>query len=225
GMDDDVEKYLGNRTTFRSHGRVRMQRSLFHGHGGEAPSQKKNILRYFHRVDEGLNKLLEDQSIPMMLAGVEYLLPIFQEASSYDRILDEGLLGNPEEVETKELHALAWEIVEPLFKEQQEQSTEKFLKFFGQGSELASTDLATIVKAAVQGRVETLFVPLDVQRWGRYDRQKNEVILEAESGVDNEDLLDFAAMRTVMHSGTVYALPMADLPGGAEQAAILRYAV
>jgi hypothetical protein len=84
--------------------------------------------------------------------------------------------------------------------------------------------LKTVVKAANFGRVETLFVPLGMQRWGRYDAQQNKVILDKMSKRGNEDLLDFAAIHTLFNSGKVYAIKPEKLPGNGELAAILRYA-
>ena len=88
---------------------------------------------------------------------------------------------------------------------------------------MASADLKTVVKAANFGRVETLFVPLGVQRWGHYDTQQNKMILEENPNPGNEDLLDFAATHTLFNSGKVYAVQPENLPGDGELAAIMRY--
>jgi hypothetical protein len=90
---------------------------------------------------------------------------------------------------------------------------------------LASGDLKTVVKAANFGRVDTLIVPLGVHRWGHYDTQNNKVVLEADKKPENEDLLDFAAMHTLVNSGKVFTVQPENLPGDGDLAAILRYAV
>jgi hypothetical protein len=81
------------------------------------------------------------------------------------------------------------------------------------------------VKAAKFGQVETLFVSLGVQKWGRYDAQNNQVIVESGPNPENEDLLDLAAAETILNSGQVFAVPREKLPGKGDLAAILRYAV
>ena len=222
---DDPEKYTDFHTSASSPGRDGKRQAVFHGHGAKQADEKTNILRYFQKVDWGLRNLLEGQTIPMVLAGVDYLLPIYHKANTYPGLMKRGLEGNPEQLDEKKLHEQTWELVEPIFKEEQKQTLGQFKQLHGQQSDRASDDLKTVVKAANFGQVETLFVPFGVQRWGRYDSQQNKVILEKKPTPENEDLLDFAAMHTLFNSGKVYAVQPDQLPGDGELAAILRYAV
>jgi len=125
----------------------------------------------------------------------------------------------------KDLHKRAWQIIEPIFRERQQQAVQQFEELNGQQSDLATSDLNKAVKAARFGQVGTLFVPLGIQKWGRYDPENNEVLQEPEPTPENEDLLDFAAIHTILNSGQVYAVQSEDLPGDGDLAAILRYAV
>jgi peptide subunit release factor 1 (eRF1) len=124
----------------------------------------------------------------------------------------------------KELHEKAWQIVRPLFKESQKKAFEKFEQLRGQKSNLATSDLKAAVRAAVFGQVETIFVPIEMQKWGRYDAENNKVILQDGPNTQNEDLFDFAATQTFLNSGQVFAVPPEQMPGDGEIAAILRYA-
>jgi len=221
---DDPERYLNSHAGSMSTSEGKGGSAIFHGHN-IADDEKKNILRFFQSVNQGLNSLLEERNIPMVLAGVDYLLPIYREASSYNNLLEDGIVGNPDRENLKELHERAWEIVRPIFEESQKKAFEKFEQLNGQQSDLATRDLKAAVKAAVFGQVETLFVPLGSQKWGRYDADNNRVILAKVPGQDNEDLFDFAAAETILNSGQVFAVPAEQMPGGDEIAAILRYAV
>jgi hypothetical protein len=221
---DDPEKHTDFHTGTSNARAEGMRQAVFHGHGAKEADEKTNILRFFQHINQGLNDLLEEQDIPMILAGVDYLLPIYREANTYASLLDKSLEGNPEELDAIELRKLAWELVQPIFKEDQKQALEHFEQLDGQENGLASKDLKTVVKAANFGRVETLFVPLGVQRWGKYDTQQNMVIVNEAPDPDNEDLLDFAAMHTLFNSGKVYAIQPEKIPGNGELAAILRYA-
>ena len=222
---DDPEKHLNFHTGTKSPSASGGRPAMFHGQGVQADEQnKKNILRYFKLVDNGLSRLLNGINIPMVLAGVDYLLPIYHQANTYPNLLDEGLEGNPEELDEKELHKSAWELVEPRFIAEQREALEQFKQLHGQENELASDDLKAVVKAANFGRVDTLIVPSGVQRWGRYDAQKNKVVLETEPKPGNEDLLDLAAARTLFNSGKVFTVQPENLPGNGDLAAIMRYA-
>src|SRR4030042_5582678 len=59
-------------------------------HGDEVDS-KENIRRYFRRIDRGLNELLRKERAPLVLAGVDYLHPIYKEVNSYPHLMDEGI--------------------------------------------------------------------------------------------------------------------------------------
>ena len=220
---DDPERSLNMHSSSSSSSEGRVGAGTFHGHGDDV-DEKKNILRFFQSVNQGLNQVLDDKNIPMVLAGVDYLLPIFREASSYQNLLEDGILGNPDRENLKELHEKAWQIVRPLFKESQKKAFEKFEQLRGQKSNLATSDLKAAVRAAVFGQVETIFVPIEMQKWGRYDAENNKVILQDGPNTQNEDLFDFAATQTFLNSGQVFAVPPEQMPGDGEIAAILRYA-
>jgi hypothetical protein len=221
---DDPERQLNLHSSQKTTNATRGGAPVYHGND-LSDEDKTNILRFFQTVNQGLNTLIEDHTIPMVLAGVDYLLPIYREATTYQNILADGIAGNPDRERIKELHQEAWNIARPLFEESQKKAYEKFEQLLGQQSELAVKDVATAVKAAHFGQVETLFVPLAVQIWGKYDSQNNRVLKAPEPGAEFEDLLDFAAAETILNSGQVFAVPREQLPGDGELAAILRYAL
>jgi hypothetical protein len=220
---EDFQKNLGFRTDTAAPGGGERP-AIYYGQGVE-DSRKDDILHYFHKVDEGLARLLQDESAPMVVAGVDYLIPLYRSASTYRNLLEEGILGNPDRQDGNELHTQAWRIVEPIFIRNQQQALDRFTELNGQQRGLASSDLEPVVRAAVGGRVETLLVPLGMKRWGRYDPHHDSVQVDPEPTPWNEDLLNFAAVQTLLNSGNVYAVPEDQFPDRAEIAAIYRYAI
>ena len=91
------------------------------------------------------------------------------------------------------------------------------------GGERATAQLAEAVPAANYGRVETLFVPLDVQRWGTFDASAGTIDIHEEMQPGDVDLLDLAAVHTLINGGTVYAVDSGHVPGDGPLAALLRY--
>src|SRR5215212_7103642 len=221
---DDGERSFNMLSGSQRSGEGRVGAGSLHGHGID-DDDKKDILRFFQSVNQGLNEALNDRNIPMVLAGVDYLLPIYRESTSYKNLLQDGIIGNPDREDLKELHEKAWNIVRPIFEESQKKAFEKFEQLSGQQSDLAIHDLTAAVKAAVFGQVETLFVRLGAQKWGRYDAENNKVMVTGEPGPGNDDLFDFAAAQTLLNSGQVFAVPPEQMPAGEEIAAILRYAI
>ena len=196
--------------------------AIFHGHGVSVDDNKDELLRYFQDVDRGLSDILPEQEVPLVLAGVEYLLPIFKEASSYRRVMKEVVRGNPETLRAEELHKKAWEIVRPELEKSQREDKQRYRDLAGKGYTAAGVQ--TVVPHAAYGRVDTLFIDIDVRRPGSFDPDKNETAVYDEDSADGEDLLDLAAVETIKHSGKVYALKKDQMPEEhAAAAAILRY--
>ena len=225
---DDPEKQLqyhtgtqGTQMSGGPGGTAAQRAAIYHGHGVGKDDEKINILRYFQILDRGLQTILHHERAPLVLAGVDYLLPLYREANTYAHLGDEGITGNPEALRGEELHAQAWQLVEPLFRQGQEAATAAYRQYLGTGR--ASHDIMDIVPAAYYGRVDTLFVATGMQCWGTFDAETQEVQLHQEAEPGHEDLLDVAALHTLSNSGTVYAVKPDEVPDGAAIAAVYRY--
>lgn len=196
----------------------------FHGQGSpETDDISQNILQYFHIVDKGVFDYLNGEQAPLVLAGVEYLLPIYKEANTYPHLLEEGITGNQKISTPEELHEQAWAIVEPHFLQAEQEATERYREFSGNNQDQASDDLKEVVKAAYYQRIDSLFVAVGQQQWGRFDPQSDTVQLHEQEQPGDEDLLDFAAIHTLLNGGTVFAVQSDRIPAQSPVAAILRY--
>ena len=220
---DDPEKQLQYHTGSISPRGVGARPAIFHGQGVNEQDNKIDLLRYFQHVDKGLMETLGDEESPLILAGVDYLLPIYQQANSYPYLVEQAIEGNPDERSAEDLHQDALRIVKPIFDADQQQAIERYSELSGSGSELASDHLASIIPAAHNGRVETLFVRLGEQRWGRFDDRKNLLEQHAESVPGDQDLLDLVAIQTLSNGGNVFALELEGMPAESPIAAVFRY--
>jgi hypothetical protein len=195
--------------------------AMFHGQGGGSDDAKDRISRYFRQIDQGLHDLLKDEQAPLVLAGVEYLLPIYKEINTYQHLLNGGITGNPEGASPDDLHRQAWVLVEPHFKREQERAAARYRELAGTGR--TSLDPKEIVPGAYHGRIEFLFVAVGRQQWGDFDPGANRVDLHPEAQPGSFDLLDLAATQTLLHGGAVYAANPAEMPEEALLAAVFRY--
>jgi hypothetical protein len=220
---DDPEKQLQFHTGTRPPGGVGARPATFHGQGVSDDDQKTNLLRYFQKVDQGVHVLLRDEHAPLVLAGVEYLLPIYREANTYPYLVDEGILGNPETLSAAELHRQAREIVRPSFEVEEREARSQYKALAGAEDKRASSDPATVVAAAHYGRVDTLFVGLGCHLWGTFDKRSNTVQVHDERQTGDVDLLDLAAEQVILHDGTVYVSEPAAALAQRCVAAVLRY--
>ena len=189
-------------------------------HGDEVDS-KENIRRYFRRIDRGLHELLRNERAPLVLAGVDYLHPIYKEVNSYPHLMDEGIAGNPERLSAGELHELTWTIVKPYFQKAQQEAVNRYKEFASSGQ--ASNRIRRIIPAAYHGRIELLFVIPDLQQWGTFDPGTDEIHLHKKEKTGDEDLLEFAAIQTLLNGGTVYMVGAEKMPESDPFAAVFRY--
>lgn len=199
----------------------RGQQHMFHGHGPGGEDQKNELLRFFQGVDGGISKLLGAEQAPIVLAGVDYLHPLYRQASDYRGIAARGIEGNPEQLSDAELHKRAWPLIEPHFAAPLEQAKEKFGRRVGTG--LASSDLEEVLSAAFGGRIESLFIRRGEEVWGTYHPSEQKVERSNEVLPEVVDLLDLASKETLLHGGDVFLVATEDMPGSKEVAAVFRF--
>jgi hypothetical protein len=195
--------------------------STISGGGAELYDVKEDISKYFRQIDRGLHDLLRDERVPLVLAGVDYLFPIYREVNTYPYLMEEGIPGNPKGISTEQLHKLALEIVRPYFQKAENDAIAQYRQSSGTG--LTSRDIKEIIRAACDGRVGLLFIATGHRQWGIFDAESKDVQLHQKMEPGSEDLLDFSAIQTLLNGGTVYSLPQNKMPDDKPIAAVFRY--
>ena len=195
--------------------------AAFHGHGSRAQDGKQELREFFRLVDKGVREILHDDRAPLVLAGVDYLFPLYREVNTHPQLVDGGVSGNPEGRRPQDLQAEAWAVVEPHFRKALREAAIHYEEFAG--TPRASNSLREVVPAASQGRVEQLFVAVGRQQWGSFDEKRQKVRLSREKRLGDQDLLDRAAIETFLQGGAVHAVDPDQVPGGGPLAAVFRY--
>ena len=195
--------------------------AVFHGHGVGADDAKDRILRFFRAVDRGVHAAVRDAGAPLLLAAVDYLVPIYRAASTHPHLLEPSLHCSPDRLDPATLHQRAWVLVGDGFRRQQRLAA-AWHELAGTG--LAVSDLDQVVTSAVSGRVETLLVPMQTERWGIADPASGAVETHQQARPGDVDLLDLAMVETLRHHGDAYPLDGSGLRAGDQPAALLRYA-
>ena len=202
-------------------GKGGMRRAMFHGHGSPKDDAKQEITTFLRLVDEGVTALLRGERIPLVLAGVEYVMAIYRSVTSYPDVLPDGVEGNADDVSPEELLTRAWPVVKPRFIAEQRIAAERYEALVGTGR--ASSDLTEVLRAAFAGRVETLLAALDTQRWGTFDETSQRAEVHPERRPGDGDLVDLAAIRALATGADVYAVEPERVPGRGAVAATFRY--
>jgi Bacterial archaeo-eukaryotic release factor family 7 len=195
--------------------------AMFHGHGPGLDDRKEEIRQFFHRLDRGLRPFLSDRDAPLVLAAVDYLLPLYREANTHPGLLREGIVGSPEGHSAAMLGSRGWDIVRAHMETVEAAAVARYQDLAG--SARVSTDLVAIVRASHEGRVADLFVAPDAERWGSFEPDSGVVNLQERPGVVGEDLLNLAAIHTFQRGGTVHVVARERVPGGKGIAAVFRY--
>lgn len=195
--------------------------SSMHGMGPE--DEDREIMRFFREISTALDDFLRDSKAPLILACVPELAPMYRDANKYQHLAEEVIPGSPEGIRMEELRDRGWELLHPLFDSIRHENADRYKMLSGRNDERAVKDLKEVVKAAPFGRVDVLFVDKNAKQWGVFDEKNVEVKLEDEQRPGAQDLLDFAAVQTLMNGGTVFAVDPEQLPDSGPVAAILRY--
>ncbi|WP_414527690.1 hypothetical protein [Nodularia chucula] len=217
-----VEENIQKGVQHRVGGNASQQPGDVHGQGSPDQDQHQvKILQFFHIVDRAVHEKIRGDNAPLILTGVDYLFPIYQGANTYAYLIEPGISGNPEVMKPEELHKLAWPIVAPLFEQNQQSAMALYQQLAGTGT--TSSDIKEIVSATYCQRVDSMFVPVNMQIWGKFDPDTMNVDLHSEPEPDDEDMLDLAAMQTLINGGKVYTVESEKMPDSTPVAAIFRY--
>jgi hypothetical protein len=211
----------GSQSHFAMKGGKGKQSSVFHGQGGIPDSHKNELAQFFRMIDSALVPVLRDETTPLILAGVDYLLPIFRKACHYAHLAEPALAGNCDHLNARQIHEKAWPLVQPLLTATREQAAAKYRQLAGTGK--ASDDIREALPAAVAGRVESLFVASDQWLWGVCDSQGQVIDIHETPQPGDDDLLDTLAVNTLLNRGSVYAVKGLEVPSNKPLGAVLRF--
>ncbi len=194
----------------------------FHGHGEGKEERKQEIQRFFREVNKGLMTMLHDEDAPMVVASREYLFPIYKEVNDYKELVDEPITKNLADLTPVFLHELAWEKVSPIFDQERQKKMELFRQFHGTGK--TAVDTNEVLRAALTGKIDTLFLENRTDIWGIYDPSDNSVEPAEEHQASSVSLMNLAAVKTLLQGGKVYLLEKEEMPDDTSRMnALFRY--
>jgi hypothetical protein len=183
---------------------------IFHGQSHWQEDEKDEILHFFRAIDKSLYPLLEGERAPLVVACLDYLFPLYKKANSYNDLYPEHLSGNPLNLTNEGLHQEAWELLNPFFDRERKHKEELFLQF--RDTDRSSTDIKEIIPAAMNGRVDTLFLDNEAEIWGIYDPRTAEVRVNKEQHLSNTSLTNLAAIKVFLNGGSVFLQDRMDMP-------------
>ncbi|MCA9086292.1 MAG: hypothetical protein KDA81_19675 [Planctomycetaceae bacterium] len=197
------------------------QHSVFHGQASVSDSHKEELTQFFRMVDSALVPVLRNETVPLVLAGVEYLLPIFRKTCRYAHLTSTALTGNCDHLSADQLREKAWPLVEPSLTAGRRHSAAKYQRLAG--TDKATDDIQLALTAAFEGRIDCLFVANDQHIWGNSVDHGRVLEINPLQQPGDEDLLDVAAVRTLLCGGHVHVVNSREMPCRKPLAAVLRF--
>lgn len=218
----NVEKQLQHHSG-SARGRRSAGGSVFHGSESMKDSEKDRIEEYFRLIDDSLRKVLADDRAPLVLACVDYLYPIFKSTAKQPKLMADHISGSPDTLKREDILRQGWEIVRPVFDQAKTAALKTCQNLMG--TPRVVEDIRLILPAAQHRQIDSLFLLKNAQAWGKSDAHTGRVILADDRLPEfgEEELLDQAAMQTLLHGGQVFVLESEEMPEKTDCLAVLRY--
>lgn len=186
----------------------------------EREDKDEHLAHFFRLIDRGVNELLRGKTEPLVLAAVEYELSLYREHNTYPHLARESVQGAPNGLKAGEMHARA---IDALLRCQEQKIDEALAQYNHKVGAGASNRLKDVVTAAHDGRVLTLLVSDSLETPGVFDESSHTVKGRQTGTLEDEDLVNDAAVETILHAGQVFVVPNGKMPNGAPLAATFRF--
>ncbi len=182
----------------------------------------KDTERFFRPVDRIVMEIASRPTgLPLVVASLPEQSALFHRISKNPCLVDGSVIVNPFGIEARELVSRAWAAMQPHLIEESQTLIEAYEEAAGHAEGVDG--IFAIAEAAVQGRIDTLFVEDSRELPGKIDEDTGKVVFDDLVMPDVNDLLDDIARIVLRHSGTVIVLPSDVMPTTTGAAAILRY--
>ncbi|GAA0560222.1 hypothetical protein GCM10009415_47800 [Chitinophaga japonensis] len=190
--------------------------------GEGKPDEKSDVSMYVDQVEEAVWKArLHNEKAPLLLAAVEYIIPMYRERSRYRHIMDTALTGNYEHENPTVLYEKAREKMRPYFEQDRQHALDRYWNNSANG--LTSSIPADVVPACYYSRVDTLFIQRDGRLWGAFNERDNRLIQHDSEQPGDECLVNAAAAKAMATGAAVFILEKEQMPAESPVAALMRY--
>jgi hypothetical protein len=194
--------------------------SALPGKRGATGRRQVDLGQLMNVVAGVIDRHLNGEHAPLVLACVEGTAPLFRAESGYKYIVDEFIAGAPDHLTPHQLHTKAWPLVQPALAGHERWCEQRLLEA---GGAQVSFGLANIVPAAISGRVSALFLDCSQDRWGRYDPANHAAEVHDQRLPGDQNLVELAAAETIRLGGDVFPLRPGSRIQAEEAEALLRF--
>ncbi|MGW0251394.1 baeRF3 domain-containing protein [Nocardia goodfellowii] len=228
-LDDDNETRVQGGPAARPH-TGGYASSTTQAYGDTPADWRKTVLdEWVGKVASAVDRHLADRSIPLVLVAGPELAGQFKKRTTLGSLLAGAVDTNPAALDTEQLHAAAYAVVQPEFEAEQHAALQRAAELLADSPTKVAVTIGEVVRAAFQGRVDTLLLTAGAEEPGRFDEMNDAVETNSAPGTSVVDLTEYATVRTLENKGAVHILPPEEIaglfesPAAPTSIAILRY--
>lgn len=196
--------------------------AMYHGYGDVQQEIEKDTEKYFRYVDAFvLEHYSKSMKMPLILLTLTEHQTLFKHLSNNPYLLDVGINKSIDSMDMKDIQNEAWKIIETINTKNRPDITESFSN--SEADALGSSEIEAVVKAALESRVDTLYIEDEKSILGKIDKETGKVTYSDSQSLDHDDILDDLAEIVLSGGGTVTVLSAEEMPSKTGIAAIYRY--
>lgn len=202
------------------HSGAKGQSAMYFGHNANEEDKMVVVEAFYREIEKELTGVMNKANDPLIIVGLVENANLYEKVNSYNRIVEEKVNHNPDELSDKELRDKGWEVVKDYFLSEMYQSLKKFSEY---GEDRVSNNLGEIIESTVMGKSSTIFISRGETKWGKYDEKNHTVHYSTNPNGEDVELLNWLSITGFKTGSKVYVLPKEEMPIRSTVAAEFRF--
>jgi len=196
--------------------------NMVHGHGGRKDELDVDAERFFRAAaDVVYEKISKPSGLPLILAALPEHHNLLQKVNKNPFLLKEGITVSPGSIEMDRFVNMAWEVMEPNYKQRLRSYADSFQEAVSKNN--GSAGISDVARAAGESRVEMLLLEENRVIPGRLNRETGTIENGDLEHPELDDLLDDIGELVSTRGGKVVVVPKDMMPTNTGLAAIFRF--
>ena len=197
----DPEKSLQQHVVTGSAGRAGPVEGV-HGHGAGKDVRREYRTEYLQRVNDAISTHLRGETAPLFVASIRANYKMYEKINTYPGLAEVFLEGSYDRVAETRLVEDLREKLDQRRSAQVKEELSALREVEGEGR--ATGDLAKLLRAAHEGRLNRLFLAWPTAlSTGRWDAERFSASIDGAPNPHHHDLVDLAAAETWRQGGEV----------------------
>ncbi|MGF1563066.1 MAG: hypothetical protein ACFB3T_12910 [Geminicoccaceae bacterium] len=185
--------------------------------------KKVRLRQYARGVDMALRPIVSGSDVPLVLAALAPIGPIFRSVCTYPGLLEDGIEEAVDTLEPRRLAEKMRPVLDAAYAREIAAMRQVYQQRMNQRRATSAVDVAA--RAALAGGIESLLVDMDVSMPGTINPDTAEITRAAAASATTYDVIDEIAAMALATGARVRSVRADDLPEGGVLAATLRYAL